>query len=399
MGAEGVAAPRPDGMVARLGEAWWTRVPAAAGRVSAVLAVVLGDGAWIRRWPEVAAAAPPAALVAGLVLGWSHLDQGALYTTSLGVIGGMILLGTLAAGLGAWLLLGFAVGDLFLASRAAPFRGTSGDSLRTDAALLVCYVVLAMVVTLVPITARKLAAETVQRWGHGHPGATVSLTAIVEGVLVLTWTQAAVVLTRPFFHWHDLPTSDDALTGLRDQGWRLALVGAGAAVIRLLLERAALEGAPAAPGPAPARRRRPLRRAWTAHTIQALLTVVILAGLMDTWADAAAVAAVLVGLNLLRDRAAPWLHPLARVMQRFPTLPRLLGAAVASAVIAIVLVREVGATSVIRPIIVSTIVSLVIVTLVMPEHALHAAGHAARAEPAVPPATDPTAAAAPGAAG
>src|SRR5205807_5826187 len=97
-----------------------------AGQGSAVAAVVLGDGAWIRRWPQVAAAAPPAALVAGLVLGWAHIDQGALYTTSLGVLGGMILLGTVAAGLGAWLLLGFAVGDLLLASRDAPFRGSSG---------------------------------------------------------------------------------------------------------------------------------------------------------------------------------------------------------------------------------------------------------------------------------
>ncbi|TMC46242.1 MAG: hypothetical protein E6J20_21295, partial [Chloroflexi bacterium] len=300
----------------------------------------------------------------------------------------MILLGTVAAGLGAWLLLGFAVGDLLLASRDAPFRGSSGDSLRTDAALLVCYVVLAMVVTLVPITARRLAGETVQRWGRGHLGAIVSLTAIVEGLLVLTWTQAAVVLTRPFFHWHDLATSEDALNGLRDQGWRLALVGAGAAVIRLLLERAALEGAPAAPGAAPAPRRRPPQRAWTTHAIQALVTVVILAGLMDTWADAAAVAAVLVGLNLVRDRAAPRLHSLARVMERYPTLPRLLGAAVASAAIAIALVRAVGATSVVRPIIVSTIVSLVIVTLVMPEHAIRAAGHSPRAEPAVPPVAD-----------
>src|SRR5258708_30399199 len=190
MGTEGPSAARPSGLVARLGAIWWTSVPGAAGRVSAAAAVVLGDGNWLRRGAGAGAAAPRAALAGGLALGGAHLDQGALYTTSLGVVGAMIVVGTIAAALGAWLLLGFAVGDLVLASRDAPFRGSTGETLRTDVALLVCYVVLALVVTLVPIAARRLAGETVQRWGRGHRGATITLTAIVEGLLVLTWTQA-----------------------------------------------------------------------------------------------------------------------------------------------------------------------------------------------------------------
>ena len=96
----------------------------------------------------------------------------------------------------------------------------------------------------------------------------------------------------------------------------------------------------------------------------------LLAGLMDSWIDALLVAIAMVALLLLREPALRRIETRLLVMLRLPILPRLLAGAVISAVLGIVVVGIFGADGFVRPIVVSTLISLIVFSLLLPDSIL-----------------------------
>ncbi|MBV9525338.1 MAG: hypothetical protein JOZ46_05935 [Candidatus Dormibacteraeota bacterium] len=354
----------------RMADLWWGRVPGRAARLSSGLGTVFSDGAYLEAMPQVAALAPLLALLLGFIAGWRHPLAVDLFTTSVAVMVLALVVGTLSAAVGAWLVIGYAVGDIVLGLRDAVFLGGFTNSGKTWAALILCDIVFALLVVLIPLTARVLANEVGARWLAARGQApVVAIAAVASGLLVFAWTQAALVLTRPYFTWHGLAPNQASIDALHTAAWALPLVAAGAALLREWLEqRYAARMPPRPPLPAAARSHRAAQPLGIA--LRVLLAVFILAGLMDTWVDAVIVAVAMAVLLALREPALRRLGGRTAFVMRVPVLPRLIAGSVVSAIIAIILVAALGTSSVVRPVVISTIVSLVVFTLLLPDHVL-----------------------------
>jgi hypothetical protein len=239
---------------------------------------------------------------------------------------------------------------------------------------------------LIPLTARALANEAALRWFRERGVLPEVATAIlVEALLAFAWAQAALVLTRPYFIWHGVAPNPAVPMTLRTASWVLPLVALGAGALRGWAEqRYASRVPPRAPLPQRVRRSRiPVPLAIAGRV---LLAVFLLAGLMDSFIDPIVVAVVMALLLALREPALRRLGPRTQVVMRVPVLPRLIGGAVVSALLAIVLVSVFGAGSVVRPVVISTLVSLIVFTLLLPDHVLVEHEHTtAGAHPTAPP--------------
>jgi hypothetical protein len=130
---------------------WWMRVPAATRRVSRILPAILADGLYLSAWPRVAAIAPPLALLLGLLLGWLHFAPGETFTFSILVMALMLLVSNFSAALGAWLWLGYVVGDFFLFRRNIYSYSVLEQFVHVRVPLLIAYVLLAMLLVFIPL--------------------------------------------------------------------------------------------------------------------------------------------------------------------------------------------------------------------------------------------------------
>jgi len=373
-------------MIRKLADLWWGRVPLRMARVSGGLGVVFGDGGYLEAMPRVAALAPLLALFFGFIIGWRHPLATDLFASSVAFMVLALVVGTLSAAVGAWLVIGYAVGDVTIGVRDPAFLGAFTNSGKTWAALILCAFVLAMLVVLIPLTARALANEVAARWLAGRGFAAEAGVAIAaEVLLVFAWTQAALVLTRPYFTWHGLAPSTSTVEGLHTAAWALPLVAIGAAGLRAWLDvRYAAATPPRATLPARPHRRTPKP---VAIAVRALIAVFLLAGLMDSWVDPIIVGVVMVAFLALREPLLRRIGPRTAVVMRVPILPRLIVGSVISAIIAIIVVAAFGTQSVVRPVVISTLISLIVFTILLPDHILE---HAQESEgetvhPALPP--------------
>jgi hypothetical protein len=357
---------------------------------------VLRDGHYLRAMPTLAAVAPPAAIFLGFIAGWRHPLATDVYTTSIFLMSLALLAGCLSSAVGTWLVVGYGIADIFLGVRATAYNGPIGNLAKTWAALLLADAILAILVVLIPLTARVLTDELVQRYlprARRLPAALLG--ALAAAGLAFAWSQAALALTRPFFAWHSLAPTAAELEGLHVAAWLLPLLAAGGTLLRVYLEETLEPREPSLPElPELARRRlpTPLGIAW-----RVALSVFLLAGLMESWIDPIVVAVVMAVLIALREPALRRLGERLQFMLRFPVLPRLLLGAVVSAIIGIILVSALGTVSGIRPVVISTLVSLIVFSLLLPDHVLgeHVpASHDALAHPhptAASPVTAPPA--------
>lgn len=373
----------------RLAEFWWGRVPTRLARGSAALGTVFGDGGYVEAFPAVAAGAPLLALIVGFAVGWRHPLATDLFTTSVALLVLALLVGTLSAAVGAWLVIGYSLGDIVLGVRDQAFLGALSNAGKTWAALILCDIIFALLVVLIPLTARALANEVSSRWfARQGVAAVVAITAVAEALLVFAWTQAALVLTRPYFTWHALAPTQASIDALHTAAWALPLVAAGAAVLRAWLE---LRFAARIPPRAPLAEHRRRARAPQpfAIVLRVALAVFILAGLMDSWVDPIIIAVAMAVLLVLREPALRRLGARTALVMRVPILPRLIVGSVISALIAIIVVAALGTESVVRPVVISTLVSLVVFTVLLPDHILSEHAHET---PAQAPAADAVAA-------
>ncbi|MBV8195994.1 MAG: hypothetical protein JOY80_10780, partial [Candidatus Dormibacteraeota bacterium] len=240
---------------------------------------------------------------------------------------------------------------------------------KTWAALILGDIVLVMLVVLVPITARALARELIARIRPGLGVASeFAIAGLVSALMAFAWAQAAPILTRPYFVWHGAPVSLESLNTLQMEAWLLPLVALGACAVRGVLEMRMQAAEPPPPLVTSAHRRK--LPAPLALVLKVGLAVFILAGLMESWIDPIVVAFVMLVFLVLREPALRRLPVELGRVTRIPILPRLVAGAVVSGLLAIIFIAIFGADSVVRPIVLSTLLSLTVFTLLLPEHVL-----------------------------
>jgi hypothetical protein len=221
----------------------WVKLPLSVRRLSTGLPHVLLDGMFLNAWPPAGRLAPPLCLLIGLLTGWLQLGYRTVFSESLVLTMLMVGLGVFSAHLGFMLLLGFIVGDFFLAhsmldSGIYRREGFLEYVLRNRIPLLIQYGVLAFALTKIALTTKLLIGEL--KLGMLSLKAKFAIAfvlhALLTGVLVYFWTQAVPLLIRPVFVWAGLIPTVAAMRGLQDQELVVVAVAVLASMARMGLQ-------------------------------------------------------------------------------------------------------------------------------------------------------------------
>ena len=340
----------------RLVRLWSVDLPVRIGGVLPRLADAFADGAWMARWPGVAAFAPIAAATAGLVfaLVWVNVAGSRVptaYTEFPPFLWIAIAVAFLSGTLAAALLIGYVVGDL-LVGVGFPYGGLLGLL-----GSIVGYLLLGVVMILTPRLARWLAGDTVLRLQGRTPTTTATilagLQALAAALLVYVWSQGMVLLVGPVYTFRGITPSADAIMPVQ-VGWIWLVLAAVAAVgVRFVIELRF--PAPAATRDLPRalrilrREERSRRQGATAPgwsrvpvvaraAVMAGLVVLVLSGTYANFIEPIAVAVVVFLLAAWQSglfgsrvsRPAPWL-------ERLPALVRVFAAVAAGFAVSFVL--------------------------------------------------------------
>jgi hypothetical protein len=358
---------------AQIADLWWTRLPLGVSRVSRGLAAALADGIYLSAQPAVGALAPPAALVAGFLIGWLHFSPGETFTYSLPVMGVMLAVGVISAGLGAWLLAGYVIGDFFLRPHAV-YDVTETPVLlllRARLPLLLSYVLLAQLLVTIPLVAATIRRGMPARLRRGRAILGYGLGLVVLGALVYLWTQAVPTLIRPVFTWESQPQPIEAFKPLQELGWVLVFLGVAAMAVRIVVETVArrdvairearVQLAIARAAPVGGLVLSPVRAAF-----RAALTALLLAGIVDNPFEGVVLLGVLFVLFWARDLIQTVLPAWVRLVSRIPVLLRLAAGIALSSAIATQSVNLFWASDTFFPILLSVLLSLGIFAILIP---------------------------------
>lgn len=363
----------------RLPDLWWRRSPRLAGKVSRLFPAVLTDGVYLCAWPAVAGWAPPLALLTGFLIGWLHFTPGETYTYSILILALLMAISSLGAALGAWSVLGYALGDFLLFPHARFFYGAFVDALfRVRAPLLITYVLLAVLLVVVPLTSQGFRRQLTARLPRASPLRT-ALGAIIQAVfqaaLVLVWTHAVPTLIRPIYTWLGHQPPIEAVQPLQQYGIVLVVLAAVLGALRAVLEERAL----VRPGMlqqvvqirlAVARvapRRGGRLPAWATAILKAAFITFMLAGLMIGWLDALAFLTIFTVVILLRAQLPSRLGSWTRMIARVPLLIRIgVGMAISYGLASLIVGVLWSHTQTFLPILISTTASLIVFALLLP---------------------------------
>jgi len=329
-----------------MGTLWWSTLPGRARRLSPALFGALSDGGYLTAWPSVAAWAPPIALVLGVALGGHRPESWVVPTASIVMMAIVVTVGGLSAALGAWLSLGYAIGDFVWRAHPAPAGHTAYGLYalaHVRAPLLITYVVLAGLAVLVPAGSRQLSASAALGIQPSTPKAGMIRAVAHAGLVALftaAWLISAPALLQPVFTWQSVQPPP-AMIPSRSVEWALALLAGGVAVARDHLEPLA-SARPAyvqwqadmrRSQSSPAQSRRPALPAEVSLIVAAALGTFLLSGLLRSPVDALLLASVLLLVGVLRGsltHAASW----NALVSRVPLVPRLVGSAILGGIVA-----------------------------------------------------------------
>lgn len=381
-----------------LPDLWWRHIPIGTRRVSRTLSITLADGLYLSAWPKIAAFAPPLTLLTGFFLGWSHFAPGNMlpspflrvetFTYSLIIMALMLIIGTLSSGLGAWLVLGYAIGDFFLFNHFEYYRDTFHNVIfRVGVPLLLSYILLATLLICIPLISKRVSQATLLRRKAPHATrilAVAGLHAGIQAALVFAWTQTVPILIRPVYTWHRENPADAAIQPLQRYGWILVLVSIVVSAPRVVIEhRASMK-------PEVTQRAGLVQNAWiAAHPtrrwnlppwgvalLRAGFTTFLLSGMLTTWGDAVVLVFVVVLILLTRQvlpgRFGPWYLRVSHI----PILIRMAVGALISALL-VWLILSIAWKSIsnqgvlvgivtFRPVLISVIASIIVFSLLFP---------------------------------
>lgn len=223
----------------RLIQWWWVRLPIRVARLFPTLGSGLSDGLYLIHWTVLAAIAPPAAMILGILLGILH--PGETFSTSSLVMALMIAVGMMSANLGAWAVAGYAIGDFFLHGHPIVGGGLLESLLLVRAPLVLSYFLLALPVVIVPliVTSARLRIRLLRLPVLLRGMLEVLTCVVLSAVLVYMWAIAAAVLIRPIYTWRGDQPPTEAILPLQEHGWILACVAAVVVIARIFLEERA----------------------------------------------------------------------------------------------------------------------------------------------------------------
>jgi hypothetical protein len=347
--------PRVDPVLA-LAAVLWARWPRTVIRRFPGLAGTAGDGHFLTSVPPLAVLAPPVAFIAGLIVGAGQLGYEQVYTESIPLMAAFIALGVFSNQLGGLAVLGFALGELFLADRTLGIgkggafllptdrfaSGLSGTVAREWLPLLITYLLLATAVVVLPRTARMLVASlgrlkfvpAALAWPLAS-----GLYVMVVWISVRTWAAAAPILVRPRYTWLNTLPNVTQIAPLQTEASDLVAVGVAAAIVRQVVvgatlvpsgfqrrvrwvENAGFEDGPVSPRP-PASA---VRRLVTDVVASALATLALAGVFEHTWVWVASFS-IMLTVRLLRSGlvAAGLVDGWKRVVDKVPAVVRLGG--------------------------------------------------------------------------
>lgn len=333
-------APRPS--ASQRGEDWlWATLPGTTWPRSPVLGMTLSDGGWLRAWPGAALAVPAIALLLGLYRGGFRPADQQTYSYSLVWI--LVLVMTAAAGcaIGLWILGGFVVADAVLFDHTSSYYGTVTPWTWISGSIaprLVSYVLLALLLVGVPFTA-LIVRGCVYGVLRRTPAAVV-LASIAAGlaaaVQAAAWSQAFPLLIRPMWTWshHGTPPTE-AIAPVQQHPLiigTVAGVATGCLAWLSFLSLVRLGGLRLQPVPFAERARS--RVPVAGPVLRAVVSTLLLAGLIDSYRNGAIVFVVL----LLALCAQAWLigrlPPMRWWIGHVPMVLRLLAALVVAWLVA-----------------------------------------------------------------
>lgn len=345
------------------------------------------DGHYLTAWPRVAALAPPAAFLAGLLIGWRHWGFPHVFSESLAVMVFAGVVGVLSGQLGAMFLLGFALGDFILAhpdwSRGSfGHRGIVWNLIQVRVSLLIEYGLLGMLTVQLPLLTKTLLAQ------FTPPAKTppwLRFTIAVVGhlaityVLVYFWTQTVPQLIRPVFTWLGGSPTIPAASTLQRRGQILLLFTMGASLLRVVLQIATTMiptwGGRLDYWVARLHMVEPVEPIgarfppWVRIAASALASTLLLAGMYSHWLDALAVGCVTLAILAARSGLLPLrFERWAAVVERVPLVSRLLLGLVMIRFLAgkILTSRTLTAAKTFRPVLVVTVLAMLLLFLLSP---------------------------------
>lgn len=388
LGVSAGKALRRTDLIGRLMNLWWHRLPFNL-RMWPLSATTLSDGAYLIKWPTVAAFGPPLAASVGFLLGWLRLSPGETYTYSLTLMAVMMIISGFSAALGAWFCGGYAIGDFFFFRPTLLSSGTLlADPVfsltRVGGPAVLLYLLLLNLLVLAPYVSSIVRRRTLVRAKALLETLKLTLVvtllgmacqALVYAALVYVWTQSVPLLIRPVWTWTGNAPTVAAMAPLQEAGMWLVylavLLGAG----RVALEHSALRRLEVLVplhvwetllGSAVQRRASRLP-AWVSAVGGAALTTFVLAGMLSTWIDAAllwiAITTIMICRSIIAQRFGAW----TTVVNWVPVVVRVAACWWISYVLAqYILSTGWGSVDSFRPMLFSTVVSLAAFAALVP---------------------------------
>jgi hypothetical protein len=382
----------------------WVRLPSALRRLGSLPALAANDGAGLAAVPPLGAILPPVVFLLGLLCGTVRFATVWSFSESLGVMALFAFVAFFAgAGPGLWMWAGFALGDFFLYRRPdiyiAAWNPLEGF-VRTRGALLLLYVLLALLLVVFPLTAsalRRVTTLPAQLTGPGTAVAGALIYIVVAAILTYSWSQSVPILQRPIFTWRNDTPTVVAMSPLQQHAHWVVLAAICGAVARIAFEtltrgnmavQARAERFAAQIAGADRQ-----RITWTSAplparlVVGAILTTLLLSGMLPGWGDGILLLLMLVAVYLARQFVSDLVPVWYRLLNRVPLVLRLVAAAVLSRLLTPIILTplwpsgfntnpllklfdpilsRVRDSTSFRPILLTTLIGLIIATILTP---------------------------------
>jgi hypothetical protein len=380
----------------KLADVWWCKIPGLASRFSRQLGIALCDGFYLLRWPKVAAYAPPAVLVLGLLLGAIRLFPGETFTFSLLLIALFLVPASFGAGLGAWLTIGYAIGDfIFFRPRMVQpgllLREPLPVLTRVGLPALILYVLLAGLLVGVPLVSAGLRLQVLnfvtrmmQRTGRLKRGphrrwmavAAAPIQGVLQATLVYVWIHNVPTLIRPVYTWIGSIPPVPAMAPLQNHGDYLVWLAAALGTVRVLLEYRHIQRQDSTA--AIARVLQTMMRvkprsegvfiAIPRVLFKAVFITFMLSGLILSISEGVFLLVLVLAGLAIREVIIPSRPALTKAITDVPVLIRLIGGSVASYVLSTIVMRLMwdNAGQSFRPLVAGVPISLLIFAIVLP---------------------------------
>ncbi|HXY08390.1 MAG TPA: hypothetical protein VEI52_11150 [Terriglobales bacterium] len=228
-----IPASKDQALTTRFVDFWWLKVPAKLRRFSTLLWAVWSDGIYLTALPRLALVLVCVVFLFGFIEGGTHWSYRTIVGSN-GFAGNVLapmatgdnwggptrlvfaenlhlviiaaVLGALSASLGLVLVIGYALGDFFVAGAKLPamysVASLSGPQIWVyrHVPLFVSYLLFFTLAALPTIMAQELVATAHPKIRHSRP-LTIGLTAIVQALLVFGWSYMAPMVFRTVWLW------------------------------------------------------------------------------------------------------------------------------------------------------------------------------------------------------